>query len=286
MHVPYCWSTDWTVAAHAYDQLDQAPTELNAISKMALIESIGDPTLTVGLSFAPTYAKVESAEWSDALQWSQRVIDLADGDPAKGNFLFGSPLAIAHTNRAMARYCLGRPGWRDDLNHGLALARSADSLSFAAVVGWVYFAGIPFGVLAADDPTVREIEHALRIAERSGDDLALALARMTLGTALAHRLTAAQRDRGQKILADLKKDHICDMHRSACRPDDSAGRDASKVRLGTHVSSCPSRKRWSTAARMTGMASSRSPRRAAHAPSTPRRQVKVPQGVRDARARR
>jgi hypothetical protein len=50
---------------------------------------------------------------------------------------------------------------------------------------------------------VREIEHALRIAERSGDDLALALARMTLGTALAHDPMAAQRDRGQKILAEV-----------------------------------------------------------------------------------
>ena len=112
----------------------------------------------------------------------------------------------------MARYCLGRRGWRDDLNHGLALARSADSLSFAAVVGWVYFAGIPFGVLAADDPTVREIEHALRIAERSGDDLALALARMTLGTALAHHPTAAQRDRGQKILAEVGEVFRCRGH--------------------------------------------------------------------------
>jgi hypothetical protein len=105
----------------------------------------------------------------------------------------------------MARYCLGVPGWRDDLNHGLALARSADPLSYAAVVGWVYFAGIPFGVLAADDRTVREIEHALRIAERSSDDLALALTRMTLGTALAHRPTAAERDRGQKVLAEVSE---------------------------------------------------------------------------------
>jgi class 3 adenylate cyclase len=199
------------VMDHVYrDRLREA-SQL-ASDAMALIESIGDPTLTVGLSFAPTYAKVESAEWSDALQWSQRVIDLADGDPAKGNFLFGSPLAIAHTNRAMARYCLGRPGWRDDLNHGLALARSADPLSYGAVVGWVYFAGISFGVLAADDPTVREIEHALRIAERSGDDLALALARMTLGTALAHHPTAAQRDRGQKILAEVGEVFRCRGH--------------------------------------------------------------------------
>ena len=34
-----------------------------ASEAMALIDSIGDPTLTVGLSFAPIYAKAESAEW-------------------------------------------------------------------------------------------------------------------------------------------------------------------------------------------------------------------------------
>ena len=78
----------------------------------ALIESIGDPTLTVGLSFPVIYAKAHSGEWCDVLRWSQRAIDLADGDPSKGNFIFGSPLALAFTTRAIARYCLGRPGWR------------------------------------------------------------------------------------------------------------------------------------------------------------------------------
>ena len=85
------------------------------------------------------------------LRWSQRVIDLADGDPSKGNFLFGSPLALAFTSRGIARYWLGRPGWRDDLRHGLAMARSADPMSYAAVVTWVYYAGISLGVLTADD---------------------------------------------------------------------------------------------------------------------------------------
>jgi hypothetical protein len=58
-------------------------------------------------------------------------------------------------------------------------------------------------VLAADDRAVREIEDALRIAERSDDDLALATARMTLGVALVHRPTAAQRDRGHKLLTEV-----------------------------------------------------------------------------------
>ena len=137
------------------------------------------------------------------LRWTQRVIDLADGDPSKGDLLIGSPLAYAYTSRAIARYCLGRPGWRDDLRHGLAMARSADPLSYAAAVGLSYFAGIPNGVLRPDDSVVREIEDALRIAERSGDDLAVANARMALGMALVHRDTAAERDRGQKLLAEV-----------------------------------------------------------------------------------
>jgi hypothetical protein len=174
-----------------------------ASEAMALIESIGDPTLTVGLSFPVIYAKAHSGEWSDTLRWSQRTIDLADGDPAKGNFMIGSPLALALTTRAMARSCLGRPGWPDDLRHGLAMARSADPLTYVAVVAYVYFPGIPLGVLAAHDPAVREIEDALRIAERSGDDMALVFARAILGLALMHRHPDAERSSGQKLLAEV-----------------------------------------------------------------------------------
>ena len=60
-------------------------------------------------------------------------------------------------------------------------------------------------MLRPDDSAVREIEDALQHAERSGDDLALAFARMTLGLALAHRDTAAQRDRGQILLAGVSE---------------------------------------------------------------------------------
>ena len=59
------------------------------------------------------------------LRWSQQVIDLADGDPSKGNFIVGSPLARAFTTRAIARYCLGVPdGVTTCARPGLA--RSAD----------------------------------------------------------------------------------------------------------------------------------------------------------------
>jgi class 3 adenylate cyclase len=195
-------ATAGLVIDHAFQGRIREASQL-ASEAMALIESIGDPTLTVGLSLAAIYAKLGSAEVSDVLGWSQRVIDLADGDPSKGNLLFGSPLALAFATRAIARYCLGRPGWRDDLRHGLAMARSADPASYATVVTYVYDGVIPTGVLSPEDSAMREIEDAVQIAERSGDDLALTLARMTLGNALVHRHTGAERDRGQKLLNEV-----------------------------------------------------------------------------------
>jgi hypothetical protein len=189
------------VIDHVYQGRVREASQL-ASENMALIEAIGDAALTVGLSTTPIVAKIESGEWCDVLRWSQRVIELAEGDPAKGNFLVGSPLALALTSQAIGSWCLGRPGWRDDLQQALAMARSADPLSYARVVTYVY-AGIPGGVLTADDRAVREIEDALQMAERSGDDVAVVAARMTLGLALVHRQTAAERDRGHELLAEV-----------------------------------------------------------------------------------
>ena len=154
---------------------------------MALIESIGDPTLTVGLSFAAIYAKIESAEWSDVLRWSQKVIDLADGDPSKGNFIFGSPLALAFTTRAMPGIAWVVPDGATTCGTAWPWPAAPTPCPTPRSSPTSTSAGIPDGVLRPDDSAVREIEDALRIAERSGDDLALAFARMTLGVALVHR---------------------------------------------------------------------------------------------------
>jgi class 3 adenylate cyclase len=192
------------VMDHVYRARMREASQL-ASEAMALIESIDDETLTVGLSLAAIYAKAERTECGDGLRWSQRVIDLADGDPSKGNFIFGSPLALALTTRGMARYHLGRPGWHEDLRHSLDMARRVDPMSYARAVGWVYFPGVPLGVLRADDRAVREIEDALRIAERSGDEVASAFTGGTLGVALVHRNTDAERDRGKTLLAEANE---------------------------------------------------------------------------------
>ena len=173
-----------------------------ASEAMGLAESLAEPTLTVGLSAPLIYAKVENAEWDDLLQWSQRVIDLADGDPDKGNFIIGSPLAVALGARAVGRWHLGRPGWRNDLRRCLAMGRSADPESYAMVIT-AYLGGIPNGVLGPHDSAINEIEHALRIAERSCNDCAVTVIRATLGLALVHHQTTAMRHRGQKLLAEL-----------------------------------------------------------------------------------
>ncbi len=190
------------VMDHAFRARMREASQL-ASEAATLLESLGDPTLTVGLSFPAIYAKGECGEFYDALRWSQRVIDLADGDPSLGNFIFGSPLALAFAQRGISRYWLGRPGWRDDLDRTQAMARSADPMSYAMVVGFVYFSGIPLGVLAADDRAVRESQDALRIADRSGDDLAVAMGRATLGLALAHGPTDTEHNAVQKLLAEV-----------------------------------------------------------------------------------
>ena len=199
------------VADHAYQGRVREASQL-ASEFWALVESVGDPALTVGLSFPPIYAKMESAAWGDMLRWSQTVIDLADGDPSKGNFLFACPLALALTTRAVGRFCLGRQGWREDLRHGIAMSRSADALTYAGAVTYAYGTTIPTGVLRPDDSAIREIEDALYRAERSGDDFALAHAQVTLGITLVHRQTASECDRGQQLLAEAREVFLRDGH--------------------------------------------------------------------------
>src|SRR6202012_5253410 len=205
-------ATAGLVVGYAHQDRVREASQL-ASEAWALAESVGDATLTVGLSFPVIYGKIESAEWCDVLRLSQAVIDLADGDPSKGR----SPLALALASRCMARYFLGQPGWPEDLRQGLAMARHADPASYAGVVGYTYLLGIPFGALRPDDSALREIEDALRIAERSSDDVVVGFPQATLALALVHRQKAAERDRGQQLAAGVsevfldQRHNLCDL---------------------------------------------------------------------------
>ena len=175
-----------------------------ASETMALVESIGKPTLTVGLSLAAVSIKLQTGEMSEALRWSQTVIELADGDPTKGNIVFGSPLAMALASRGTALWALGRAGWRDDYDRALAMAREADPMSHAIVNTYTYGFAIADGVLLADDAALRDIEKALESTERSSEDFALGFARWALGMALVHRESPAERERGLAVLEQVR----------------------------------------------------------------------------------
>jgi class 3 adenylate cyclase len=183
-----------------------------ASETMALVESIGDPTLTIRLSMYSIAAKLHTGQIAEALRWSQTVIDLAHGElanGAKGNRTSDWPLtmALAHAlaTRGSARCALGDHGWRTDLDQAVAKARSISPLTYAVIISLSHGLAISSGVLLADDAVLLDIEEALRIAERSSDDLALALSRFTLGVALMHRDSPAERERGPEVLVQVRE---------------------------------------------------------------------------------
>jgi class 3 adenylate cyclase len=175
-----------------------------ASETMALVESIAEPTLTVALSLTAISVKLAVGEMPEALRWSQNVIEWAGGDPAKGSIFYRSPLAVALAQRGTARWALGRAGWRDDFDRALAMARGADPRSHAVINLYAYGSAITTGVLLADDAALRDIEEALASAERSSEDFVLGLGRFTMGAALVHRDSPAERERGLAVLGQVR----------------------------------------------------------------------------------
>jgi class 3 adenylate cyclase len=169
---------------------------------MTLVESVGDPTLIVELSFAACVAKIQAAEWHDVLRWSHAVIELADRHPTNASFLVGSPVAAAFVFRGVARWRLGHRGWREDLDRAVAMTRTIDPVSHAVVIGYKYSA-ISAEALQIDDAALAEIDEALQVAERSSDDIARALVRLALGAMLVQHDSPDRRQYGFEMLAEL-----------------------------------------------------------------------------------
>jgi len=176
-----------------------------ASEQMSLLESIGDPTLTIGAAYVAIVIKGATCEINDVLRWSQTVIDLADGDPIKGaNFAMGSPLAAALEFRGFARYWSGRPGWRQDLDEAVSMARGSDPVTHALIAAGTYGFAVENGMLRADDFPAQEIEQTLQTAERSSGDTALGTVKLLLGDILTHRPAVADRQRGLQLLTQVR----------------------------------------------------------------------------------
>ena len=164
-----------------------------------LLESIGDPTLIVGLLNTVGHPKLVAGEIAEALRLAERVIELADGDTTKGSFFFESPLAWGITLRGLARCSLGDPGWREDLHAGLAMARAVGGITQSAVTTYGYAVPVLNRALVPDASIVRDTLVALENAERFGDNVSLAWARVARGTILTS-LGDADQDAGFELL--------------------------------------------------------------------------------------
>jgi class 3 adenylate cyclase len=181
-----------------------------ASEQMALLDSIGDPSLTVGLAFLPFANWFNGGELDEILRWSQTVIDLAAGDPTKGaDFGIGSPLAIATAFRGIARWWLGQPGWHQDLDDALAMARDVDATTLALVTAWVYLA-VTNGVLRMDDDVMRTAEEVMRFTKGSSSDFAVIGAQLSLAIVLLHSDGAADRRRGLELMIQTRDEDLPD----------------------------------------------------------------------------
>lgn len=166
-----------------------------------LLDAIGDPTLSLALLYAAMAAKRFTGEAAEVLRLAQRCIDLADGDASKADLILGSPLTAAITFRGTARCFLGHPGWKEDIDRALAMARHFDPTMRALVMLYGYGLGISNSALLFDSEFDRETAEIVELAERCGDDFMLAIARFLRGIALVHQQDDGKRAEGAELLA-------------------------------------------------------------------------------------
>jgi adenylate cyclase len=181
-----------------YDESSRLATELTG-----LIEATGDPELTVTLLGQAAFAKLATGEIAEAQRLTERVIDLAAGDPHMGRLLIESPLAHAVMTRAAARMCLGTSGWRHDLEQAAAECREFLPIGQAFMFLWKYAFGIVAGAVLPDAAAVSETAEILEIAEQLSEDQTLEIARFLHGFVLAKR-GGPDRGRGWSLLADAR----------------------------------------------------------------------------------
>jgi adenylate cyclase len=107
--------------------------------------------------------------------------------------------------RGLARWCLGIGDWKGDFQQAIATAHaSLDVTMLAGAMWFAYLIAIPYRVLLPDAAALRDTAEMLAIAEQSGDDLALDLARTTRGvTLVAHDVP--ERQAGFDLLAMVRE---------------------------------------------------------------------------------
>jgi adenylate cyclase len=173
-----------------------------------LLESIADPASTMAILGTASNAMWNAGQAAEGLRLAQRVIDLAEGDPTKGSLgPIGSPLALAIMQRGNCRFCLGLPGWREDLDQAIAMARSVDPTYLHVPVVSKYRFAAHAGALLPDAAADRDTAEAMEMAEHSGDDFVVDGARVSRGLVLINQ-GGSQRAAGFALLAQYREAHL------------------------------------------------------------------------------
>jgi class 3 adenylate cyclase len=182
---------------------------------VGLVESIGDPTLTVALMCTAIVPKVATGDTGEVMRLASRVIELADGDVCKGDLFLESPLSLATMARAAARLCRGESGWKHDIERGAAMGRDYAPVGYPMLLFCKYGLGIPSGALLADAGATQESADTVELAQRYGDDLSVEVALFLRGLVLAQQ--APNERRAWACSARRAKPPWSDLCGSCCR---------------------------------------------------------------------
>ncbi len=185
-------------------QLEAGPRESWHLASelVPLLESIGDPDLTVSLSVAPMSATLQGGKIAAALQLTERVIELTEGKPTEGELITISPLASALSLRGTARWALGLPGWREDFDRAFEVVAAIPPAFRSGTFWHVFLYAIPNGVLLPGQAAVDGAAEIHSAAEQFGEKITVDLARAARGITLAYR-EGAERDTGNRLLQEL-----------------------------------------------------------------------------------
>jgi adenylate cyclase len=176
-----------------------------------LLDSVGDPTLTVALSVPLMSVNLETGRFSAGVTMSQRVIDLAGGDTEKGRMLTVSPLTTAIAYRGLIRRLMGLPGWNDDFARAIEAADAIDPAMRSGVTWIVRLVPIANGVLLPDAYALRGTAEILTAAEQFGDNFVLSMARTGRAITLVHQ-EGPERESGRMLLTELADEGYHDRH--------------------------------------------------------------------------
>lgn len=175
-----------------------------------LLETIGDPTLTVAVAPLAMVAWMDAGELEKVVAMAGLAVAAADGDTRKGTLIIPSPLALTFAVRGNASLLMGLKGWRDDFRAALNICTD-EPLARAAIEQYVYCGSIVGGALAVDASIADRTAETLAQAERSGDDTTLNLARSTHGLVLLHT-PGENHQRGLDLLTQVRDEVLADRY--------------------------------------------------------------------------